>query len=365
MPEPSASEHFGKLPFYAFLALLAYLVFRVFEPFLTPLGWAAVLVVVFYPLHERLEKRLGETRASLVSTVAVTLILIAPTLAVMAAFVHQGVEAARAFQQAATSGQLNWLNRGWVWAQAHLPGTSSADLETLARRGAEQVAGALAAELGAVLRNVAIFLFDLVVTIFAVFYLFRDGAGVMAGVRGVLPFEEAHRERMIRRAREVIFASVTSSLVVAAVHGVLGGIAFALVGIGAAVFWGVVMAFFALVPLVGAWLIWGPAAIWLAARGQIGRGVALVAICVLAVAAIDNLLRPLLISGRTQLSGLVVFISVLGGIGVFGILGVVLGPMVVATAAGILQVYTGRGADVAVTSPASQSVGKSQDAVLE
>lgn len=354
MPEAGASERFGNLLFYGFLALLAYLVLRILWPFLTPLGWAGVLVVVFYPLHERLEGRLGKTRASLASTAAVTLILIVPTLALMAAFVHQGVEAARAFQSAAASGQLGWLNRGWVWAQEHLPGVSPTNLETLARQGAEWVAGELAGKLGAVLRNVAIFLFDLVVTIFALFYLFRDGDSMVAGLRRVLPFDEPYREQMIRQARELIFASVTSSLVVAAVHGILGGIAFALVGIGAAVFWGVVMAFFALLPLVGAWLIWVPAALWLIARGQIGRGVALVVICAVAVAAIDNVLRPMLISGRAQLSGLVVFISVLGGIEVFGMLGVVLGPIVVATAAGILDVYTGRAQGVAVSSPASQ-----------
>jgi predicted PurR-regulated permease PerM len=114
------------------------------------------------------------------------------------------------------------------------------------------------------------------------------------------------------------------------------------VGLGAPLFWGVVMAFFALLPVVGSAAIWVPAAIWLMATGHWGRGLVLVAICAGVAGTVDNLLRPVLLSGRARLSGLLVFISLLGGISVFGVLGVVLGPIVVATTAGILDVYTRR-----------------------
>jgi len=94
MPQAISDDRLSRVLFYGVVLLLAYLVFRVFEPFLLPLGWAGVLVVVFYPLHERLERRLGRRTAAAVSTIGVTLILIVPTLLVMTFFVRDGVVAA-------------------------------------------------------------------------------------------------------------------------------------------------------------------------------------------------------------------------------------------------------------------------------
>jgi len=184
-----------------------------------------------------------------------------------------------------------------------------------------------------------VFLFHLSVTILAMFYLFRDGDSIVKRLRELLPFEDAHRERMIREARDLVFASVTSSMAAAVAHGVMGGLAFALTGVHAPIFWGVMMGFFSLVPVVGSSLIWVPAALSLVVGGHIARGVILVVICGLLVGLVDNVIRPWLISGRAEMGGLVVFISVLGGISVFGMLGVVLGPIVVATAASLLDLY--------------------------
>ena len=158
-------------------------------------------------------------------------------------------------------------------------------------------------------------------------------------LREVLPFDPVHRERMIHEARALIYASVTSSLAAAVMHGILGGLAFASTGITAPVFWGVMMGFFSFVPLVGSALIWIPASISLMAEGHVGKGILLAIICGVIVGLVDNIIRPWLISGHAEMGGLVVFISVLGGIAVFGMLGVVLGPIVVATAASLLELY--------------------------
>ena len=360
-------ERLAKPIFYGVLVLLAYLVFRVFQPFLVPLGWAAVLVVFCYPWHARLEQRWGPNRAAATSTVGVTLILIVPALLLMTAFVREGIDAAGAIQQAFVEGRLPWLQRAWDWVQQHAPGGAvrGSDLASLAREAAERVAAFLASQLGAVLRNVAVFLFDLLVMVFAMFYLFRDADEIIEAVRRVLPFEEEHREHLIAQARDLIFASVTSSLIVAAVQGLLGGLLFALLGLGAPVFWGVVMAFFSLLPLVGAWVVWVPAAIWLMLNDHMVGGIILVAAGAGVVGTVDNVLRPMLIGGRTRLSGLVIFISVLGGISVFGMLGVILGPIVVATAASILETYTHRRAAAPAATGDSETVTHGKAAVLE
>jgi predicted PurR-regulated permease PerM len=107
-------------------------------------------------------------------------------------------------------------------------------------------------------------------------------------------------------------------------------------------FWGVAMAFFSLVPVVGSGLIFVPASLWLGFTGHWGRAILLLVICAGVSTIVDNVLRPLLLGGRTELSALVIFISVVGGVGLFGMLGLVLGPILVATAAGVLAVYMER-----------------------
>ncbi len=342
MSPATEGERLSSVLFYGVVLLLAYLVFRVFEPFLVPLGWAVVLVVFFYPWHARLERRLGRTPAAALSTLGVTLILIVPTLLLTTLFVRDAIVAARAIQHTLAQGEYPWINQVWEWISRRMPGAGTTDPGALVRQNFERMAAFLASRLGTVLRNAVVFLFELFVTLFALFYLFRDAGAIVAGVRRVLPFEEAHRDKMIAEARDLIFASVTTSLIIAAVQGLLGGIAFALVGLTAPVFWGVVMAFFSLLPVVGSWPVWLPATIWLMATGHPLRGLVVVGLCAGVGVTVDNVLRPVLISGRARLSGLVVFISVLGGISVFGVLGLVLGPIVVATVAGILDVYTER-----------------------
>jgi predicted PurR-regulated permease PerM len=337
--ELTTQKRLGTALFYGILVVLAYLVFLVFEPFLAPLAWAVVLVVVSYPVYARLARKWGPTLAATASTVGVVLILIVPALLVTGAFIHQGVEAVQEVQQQIQSGHFSWVNDLWLRVQARFPDANPGNLTTVIHRYADAGAAYLGSRLGAVLRNTAVFLFHLAVMILAMFYLFRDGDSIVARLREVLPFEKSHRDKMIDETRELIFASVTSSLVAAVAHGILGGLAFGLTGIRAPIFWGVMMGFFSLIPLVGSALIWVPAAISLMVDGHIGMGIALMIFCSVIVGLVDNIIRPWMISGRAEMGGLVVFISVLGGISVFGMLGVVLGPIVVAAGASMLDLY--------------------------
>jgi predicted PurR-regulated permease PerM len=337
--ERNSQKRLGNALFYGIVVVLAYLVFLVFEPFLVSLAWAVVLVVVTYPVYARLARRWGAAPAAVLCTTGVTLILIVPMLLVMGAFVRQGVQAVESIQRGIANGHLAWVNELWLKIQQRFPDSNADDLGTMLHRYGERAAGYVAGRLGSILRNAAEFLFHLGVTILAMFYLYCDGETIVKRLRELLPFEEPHRERMIRESRDLIFASVTSSLVAAAAHGVLGGIAFGITGITAPVFWGVMMGFFSLVPVVGSAIIWAPAAVSLMLSGHLGRGILLVIICSVIVGLVDNVIRPWLISGRAKMSGLVIFISVLGGVSVFGMLGIVLGPIIIATAASLLDLY--------------------------
>jgi predicted PurR-regulated permease PerM len=338
-PEISSQRRLGNALFYGIVALLAYLVYLVFAPFLVALAWAVVLVVVSYPAYQWLARRWGRTGGAAAATIGITLILIVPAILIAGAFIRQGVQAVQEIQLEVVSGHFRWVNDLWIRVQQHIPGSTPDDLPTLLRRYGEESVGFIAARLGAILRHTAEFLFHLSVTILAMFYLYRDGDSLAARMRELLPFELEHRVRMIHEARGLVFASVLSSFVAALFHGVAGGVAFGLTGIHAPIFWGVMMGFFSLVPVVGTALIWAPAAISLMLGGHIVRGVLLIVICGVIVGTADNFIRPWVISGRAEMGGLVVFISVLGGIAVFGMLGVVLGPIVVATAASLLEVY--------------------------
>jgi len=340
--EPTSQERLGNLLFYGIAIVLAYLVYLVFAPFLVALAWAAVIVVVCYPIYERLARHWGRTGAAAACTAGVTLLLIVPVMLVMIAFVRQGVEAVQFVQLEAANGHLAWISDLWSRVQQHFPEASSENLAASLHRYGEQAAAIVATRVGTILRNTAMSLFHLGVTILAMFYLFRDGDSMLARLREVLPFEHEHRERILTNARDLIYASVTSSLVVALAHGVLGGVALAAMGIPAPIFWGVMVAFLSLVPVVGSALIWVPAAIVLVVQGHIARGILLVVFFIAIAAVVDNVLRPWLISGRAQMSGLIIFISVLGGISVFGMLGIVLGPIVVATAASLLDLQAPR-----------------------
>lgn len=340
----STGERLGDFLFYAVALLLVYLVYQVFEPFLVPLGWAGVLAVVFHSWNARIEGRWGRNWAALLSTTGVTVILVVPVLLLMMMFVREGLDATRSVQASVAAGEFGWFSRAWGWIAAHVPAWSAVNLSDLVRQSASRVGEYLASELGAVLRNVVLFVFELFVTLFALFYFLRDGDRILDLLRRLLPFDEPVRERMLAEARELIFASVTSSLVIAAVQGFICGGAFGLVGLTSPVFWGVVMGFLSLLPVVGAWPVWIPAAIWLLSTGHVVRGLILVGLCAGVGSMVDNILRPVLLGGRASLNALLVFISVLGGIAVFGVLGVVLGPIVVATAVVVLDVYAGKGA---------------------
>src|SRR5258708_10786050 len=145
----------------------------------------------------------------------------------MTLFVREGIDATRGMEISMTAGEYGGFNRVWTWITAHIPAYITAqtaiDLPGLVRQGAGRLGGYLASQFGAVLRNIVLFLFELVVMLFALFYFLRDAKAIMKRIRLFLPFEEAMREKMLAEARDLIFASVTTSLVIAAVQGVVCG----------------------------------------------------------------------------------------------------------------------------------------------
>jgi predicted PurR-regulated permease PerM len=233
--------------------------------------------------------------------------------------------------------------RAEEWVRLRLPESWRAlDVSAPLQQAAERTATFLGAKFAGLLKNLVSFFVDLFILIFALFFMFRDGEAIVRGTKHLLPFDEDIQTDMVEESKELIFASVAVGLLVASIQGVLGGVSFALVGIPTPVFWGVLIAFFSLVPVVGSALIWVPAALWLGFTGHWGKALLVVVICGGVSTVADNIVRPMLLRNRTRLNELLLFIGVLGGLEAFGLLGLVAGPTIVAAAMGVFRVYMER-----------------------
>lgn len=324
---------------YGALILLGYLVFLIVAPFAIPLAWSAVLAIFFSPVYEHVVKRSTPTRAAVFCTLGVTLLLIVPVLMVLMYAGRQALEASSFFRQAFGSGSL-LPQRVAEYLQKHLPASlEDADLLGPMRQGAERMAGYIAARLGDLLKNLFAFVVNLLILLFALFFMFRDSGKIVRAARHLIPFDRDVQEEMLRESRDLIFASVAVALLIAGIQGILGGVAFELTGLTAPVFMGVLIAFCSIVPVVGSAVIWIPAALWLGFHGHWGKALIVVAISGGLATVADNIVRPLLLRNRTRLNDLLLFVSILGGLDVFGLLGLVIGPTVVAAALGVLRVY--------------------------
>lgn|SRR5579884_36029 len=325
---------------YGALILLGVATYLILAPFLVPLAWSAIFAIFFYPLHKALARRFKPTLAALLSTLLVTFLLIVPALLVLFYTTREALDAASRLQNALLKPESNLPSHAVEWLRAHLPASlQDMDFYTPFRQGTEKIAAYVAGKLGALLKNLFSFFVDLFIVIFSLFFMFRDGESIVHGASHLMPFDAPIQEDVMRESRELIFASVAVGLLVAAVQGALGGLAFAVTGIPTPLFWGVVMGFFSLVPVVGSALIWVPAALWLGFSGHWGKAIVVVAICGGVAGVADNIIRPLLLRNRTRLNELLLFLSVIGGLQVFGLLGLVIGPAIIAAALGVFRVY--------------------------
>jgi predicted PurR-regulated permease PerM len=237
-------------------------------------------------------------------------------------------------------GAASWFHQAWEWARARapfLPTEQEAISSVTASVG--KVAQFLAGQAGGLLKGAANFVFTLVITLAVLFFMIRDAPVLERGLRRVLPFGPEQNDRLLVITSDLVSASVTATLAIAAVQGVIGGVTFALLGIPMAVLWGSMMAIFALLPVVGATLVWAPAALWLALSGSLVKGIVLAAVGVLVLGNVDNVVRPLLLAGKSQMNTLVLIISLMGGVSAFGFIGIVLGPLVAALLTALVESY--------------------------
>jgi predicted PurR-regulated permease PerM len=223
----------------------------------------------------------------------------------------------------------------WLTENVDLEELRSPDMfMNLAQRLGGLLAGPLLGVVGGIFGGAVQTLFML----FAIFYFFRDGPALADWLRHTLPLEEVQSAEIIRRVREMIEASVYGVIVLSLLQGTLGGLAFLVLGLPNPLIWGAVMVVLSTIPVAGAFVVWIPAAIYLAATGDWGKAILLTAWGTLVIGTIDNFLRPKVMGQKARMHELLLFFAVLGGLVVFGVAGLVLGPVLVAVTLGLVDV---------------------------
>jgi predicted PurR-regulated permease PerM len=344
-------QHVLVLVLLAATVLAFWLCWQMVQPFLPALAWAMALAVVARPIHTWVIARFSNPDvAAAIAVVVVGLLLLVPAAFVINHLVNEVAVAAERVEADAieTRWQTILANNPRLKALLDRVGQYvdiPAQVERLVSALTEQVRALVATSVWTAVQ--------VLLMLFALFFLFRDRRLVLEKVRSLVPLADDEADAVFTRVADTIHASIYGTLLVALVQGFLGGLMFWFLGLPTPVLWGVVMALLAVIPYLGAFVIWFPAAIFLALEGEYGRALALFGWGAVVVSLVDNLLYPLLVGGRMRLHTLPVFFAILGGLTVFGMAGLVLGPVVLALTLALVEIWRrrtagGRTAEAAV-----------------
>ncbi len=329
--------------------VVLYLCFRMMQPFLMPIFLALILSTLLDPIYETLARKMsnGRTLASLGVCLGLTVAIVLPVLFLSIALAHEANDAYQSLKDPETVKKIAaWLDPGanpilrkiQPWLPASL---RFEDFDIGAELGSQaQRIGAAALSVAATFATGAFnFLMDYFIMLVVLFFLLRDSGYFAQGVRWISPLSDRQEDLFVERFRVMTKATVLGTLVTALVQGFLSGVIFLVLGLPNPILWGALTALFSLVPVIGSASVWVPWTLYLLAVGSYGRALIFFGSQVIVVGGIDNFLRPKLIEGRVGMHTLVVFFSILGGIGYFGILGMFVGPLVFAMVIAFLEFY--------------------------
>lgn len=330
------------------------LCYRLALPFLPSLAWALALAVLFAPFQAWLESRLGRpSLAALIAVLVIALIVVVPLIFVVQQLVHQVTQGAALVQEKVDSGE---------WRRAlEAPSRLAPVLDRIERQfdvpgTARELASWISTVAGSIVKNSVYRIVEFSITFYLLFFFLRDRQMALQALRYLSPLSAAESDRICGRVGDTIHATVYGTLAVSSVQGLLGGLMFWWLGLPAPLLWGVVMALLAVVPVIGAFVVWIPAALFLAIEGSWGKALILALWGMLVVGTIDNLLRPILVGNRLKLHTVLAFISVVGGLMLFGPAGLILGPVALTITMVLLEIWSQRNLADAAQASTSEDV---------
>jgi predicted PurR-regulated permease PerM len=330
------------------IAGVFYLCFLMVSPFLSVLAWAIVLTIVFYPLHRRVQRIVRRPNVGAAVSCLVVCGIVATPLALMVmALIGELADAYQALEKKVLSGTWRFslqpepntlLGRSMGWLQRYVD-LSEINLASLILTNFQRLSTLLVNRSTQIIQHFSTFLFKGALVLFTLYFLFRDAEMILARIKDFVPLPRAETDHVLLRMRETINATIYGGVAVAFAQGLLGAAAFWFLGLPSPVIWGAVMFFFSFLPVVGASVIWVPAAIVLLAQGHLGKGLFLLAWGVGVISVADNVIRPLVVGRRVRLHTLLIFFSILGGVQVFGVIGLIMGPVVLSVTLAVVEIF--------------------------
>lgn len=333
-------SHVQILVLIAATALGIYLCYRLAQSFLAAISWALALAVLFTPLHRWIELRLKRPNlAATVTILVVGLIVVVPATFVGQRLIMESARGAEIIKTKVESGEWRRAIQAqprlagvidWVEQKVDLPGTI------------KDIATWLTATAGAILKGSVVQMIGFCLTFYLLFYFLRDRRAALQSLKSFSPLSGPEMNRLFGRVGDTIHATVYGTLAVSVVQGLLGGLMFWWLGLPVPLLWGAVMGLLAVVPVLGAFVVWIPAALFLALEGSWGKALILAFWGGGVVAGIDNLLYPILVGNRLKMHTVLAFISVVGGLIVFGPSGIILGPVTLTFTLVLLETWRSR-----------------------
>lgn len=329
--------------------LILYLAYLLIQPFLLPIFLAVVLVVVGWPLHTGVLWLVGVKRQYLAAAITVflfALIIVLPLYFIIGIITTQALDLYNTVSHMIQEGGLqNTLKSGLDQLNPFFDrlnevlGISKADVVTQVGEMVRRVSNLLYSNLAGLLKGITNLVIDFLLMLIVSFYLLIDGRHAADRLLALSPMPSSLNNQIKDEVLKIMRATLTGTVVLALIQGVLGGIGFWIFGVPNSPFWGTVMVFASVVPIFGTAVVWLPGGLFLLLSGQTGPGVGVMVWCLVSSLVCDNLLRPKLLGNVTNLHPLIIFFAVLGGLMLFGVVGLVLGPMILALMLSLLEVY--------------------------
>lgn len=340
-------EHIFAVLFFALVTAIFYLAFLVFKPFAEAIFWGIVLAMLFFPFYKIIRRRIrNKVLSSLLMCLLIFIIIIGPFVYLGVVLVDEAVNAYRTVEQHIRSGEFQSLldftehphfislrERIKQYVNITELNISSQILNILNR-----IQSFILGQIRTNVLRFSQFILNFIFVFFTMYYFFKDGEEFNRRVRGFIPLSSGQVDTIFSKLKEVLEATIYGGFVIALMQGTLGGLAFYALGISSPVFWGSLMAFLAFFPFVGAWLVYLPTIAILFLQGSTLKAFILVIWGLGVISTADNFLRPYLVAGRTQIHPLILFFAILGGLQVFGFVGIVAGPMLASTFVAFLNI---------------------------
>jgi predicted PurR-regulated permease PerM len=341
------SQFYPRVFALAAAAILGFALFRILQPFIGAILWGLLLAFLLFPVNQRLRRALGGRRAvvALLLTLAVVLLLVAPAALLTLIFADQAAELVGGLHKAAVQHRIvapsdllriPILDRAIHLIEGLVPVTAE-QIQSWIVEAAKGLLQALVSVSGSFFVGALNAFVAAALTLFFLFFFLRDGEVIAEKLLLFVPLDAERKAHLVEHLAAVTRAVLLGALLTAIVQGTLVGIAFALVGLPSPVVFGVLASILSLVPLVGSSLVWVPAALVLALQGHYLSALFLAVWGGILVTFADNVVRPLVISGRVQISTLPVLLGLMGGVAAFGPIGLVLGPVLIALVLTLLR----------------------------